>query len=288
VRGVHRSEDEAELRTLLKSARTRIHPEASSLGPYVRRPLRIGKTVSQEELAEAVGATRQWYCSVESGRAAHFSSAMLGRIADALSLDLAERASLFELTVPHLRGANLYPQSIAMFEAFRAIRSFARRLWIASSEEEVLLLAREQCVAQFAPDGVVSNMRVGQGEWRPATSGNPEACRRLEEMLSLMCTEWQQDLREELYGYPFRARPNDVHTLSALPPPSHDLAVRLSQAIKRTGWSDFDFMRATIEPRYGPIGQIGPVFQARRAFSELDRALLSTIADFTTLAISRR
>jgi transcriptional regulator with XRE-family HTH domain len=92
-----------ELAAFLKQCRARIHFEARALGPYLRFQTRIGKVVTQEEVAEAVGISRQWYALLESGsRRIRVSPPVLGRIAEALMLNSAERSALFQLAVPEL------------------------------------------------------------------------------------------------------------------------------------------------------------------------------------------
>src|ERR1700676_4188865 len=72
--------------SLLRRCRLRIAPERPSLGPHLRLPLRIGRTVSQEEVAEAVGISREWYVRMERGRSANPSNATLSALADALMM----------------------------------------------------------------------------------------------------------------------------------------------------------------------------------------------------------
>lgn len=96
---VHRPEgyEYQRLGALLKQCRKRIDPECRALGSFLRLPARVGKTVTQEEVAEAVNVSRQWYMMMETGRTAGISVAVLGRVADALMMDRRERATLFRL-----------------------------------------------------------------------------------------------------------------------------------------------------------------------------------------------
>jgi hypothetical protein len=48
-----------ELSAFLKRCRARIHSEALVLGTYLRFLMRVGKPVSQQEVAEAAGISRQ-------------------------------------------------------------------------------------------------------------------------------------------------------------------------------------------------------------------------------------
>lgn len=86
---------------LLKEARRRIPTDTVSLGKTQRFTERIGKRVSQEEVAEAIGISRVWYATLEMGRP-RASIAVLGRICDALMLDEHQRADLLQLCVPEI------------------------------------------------------------------------------------------------------------------------------------------------------------------------------------------
>ena len=80
---------------VLRDARLAIPPEAVSLGNVLRLPCRVGKAVSQEEVAEAVGISRVWYVRLETGRSVRTSVALLERLANALMLNDTQRAELF-------------------------------------------------------------------------------------------------------------------------------------------------------------------------------------------------
>ena len=93
----------AELHAFLKSLRSRIQPEAEALGPHKRLPSRVGRRVTQEEIAEHVGVTREWYSMLESGTTIRTSVSLLGRLATALMTTPAERTALFSLGLPELQ-----------------------------------------------------------------------------------------------------------------------------------------------------------------------------------------
>jgi DNA-binding XRE family transcriptional regulator len=87
---------------VLRRHRLAIPVEAKSLGDFVRLPNRIGKIVSQEEFAEAIGVSRCWYGMLEVGRPVRPSIALLERICDALMLDEPKRVQLVDLAFPSL------------------------------------------------------------------------------------------------------------------------------------------------------------------------------------------
>src|SRR5712671_3237688 len=91
----------SELALFLRYLRRRIHRDVRVLGPYVRLPRRLGKRVTQEELAEAIGVGREWYVQLEceTGKT-RASTGLLRRLADALMVTPEERVRLFQLAIP--------------------------------------------------------------------------------------------------------------------------------------------------------------------------------------------
>jgi transcriptional regulator with XRE-family HTH domain len=80
------------LGTFLRIWRLRVSKDVIALGPYRRLPSRIGRRVTQEELAEVVGVSRGWYTTVESNAAIRTSPRVLARIGAALMLSGSEKA----------------------------------------------------------------------------------------------------------------------------------------------------------------------------------------------------
>lgn len=77
----------------------------STMGPAVPELARTTvpstpKTVTQEELAEAIGVSRVW---LESSATIRSSTALLDRLSRTLTLTPEERAELFRLAIPELR-----------------------------------------------------------------------------------------------------------------------------------------------------------------------------------------
>lgn len=146
---------------LLKRCRLRIPASRESLGGFARLPVRFGKPVTQEEVAEAVGISRQWYAMLELDRPTRVSAPLLGRLGDALLMDGAERALLFRLAVPELRSVSLGDRQSSMAEAFGPLRTLVRRLWAATTESEALAIAREHASWLLAADAV--SIRIADG-----------------------------------------------------------------------------------------------------------------------------
>ena len=152
---------------LLKRARRRIHSETRSLGQNLRFPSRIGKAVTQEEVAEAVGISRNWYQMLETKQGLRVSPTLLGRIADVLMLSAPERVAIFELAVPELRATILTPTTREVLDAFRSLRLLGQKLWTATTEPEVLTLVRQYGAQHFAGDLFASRVRRDTGGWDP-------------------------------------------------------------------------------------------------------------------------
>lgn len=85
---------------VLRRCRLAIPVEAKTLGPFTRLSNRVGKAVSQEEFAEAIGISRSWYGFLEIGRPVQPSVELLERICDALMLHERQRLTLFKLGLP--------------------------------------------------------------------------------------------------------------------------------------------------------------------------------------------
>jgi DNA-binding XRE family transcriptional regulator len=91
-----------EFASFLKMRRRSIPPDSATLGSWERLPVRRGRRVTQEEIAEAVGISRNWYRRLESDDAPRASAKLLDRIARAFQFTPEERAKLFLLGIPEL------------------------------------------------------------------------------------------------------------------------------------------------------------------------------------------
>jgi transcriptional regulator with XRE-family HTH domain len=96
------------LGAFLKRLREQVDRRAPTLGPYVRLPDRVGRAVTQEEVAEALQVTRSWYAMIEAENA-RASPALLDRISAVFALDADDRLALFRLGIPGLFASR--PQS---------------------------------------------------------------------------------------------------------------------------------------------------------------------------------
>jgi transcriptional regulator with XRE-family HTH domain len=87
------------LAAFLLCKRQNVEPHAKQVGTYVRREKRIGRPFTQEEVAEALDVSRQWYAALEMGSSIRPSMALLDRIATLFALPDGERVLLFRLAI---------------------------------------------------------------------------------------------------------------------------------------------------------------------------------------------
>jgi transcriptional regulator with XRE-family HTH domain len=130
------------LATLLRFARRSIAIDAVNLGSFPRLQARVGRSVTQDEVAEAVGISRQWYASLEQALPVNVSIGVLERIANVLMLSAQERDELFDLAVPAIARlrSELDDGSV---EDLGFVKSVARRLWAARSESDALIIVAD-------------------------------------------------------------------------------------------------------------------------------------------------
>jgi DNA-binding XRE family transcriptional regulator len=96
------------LGAFLKQLRQQVDRHVLTLGPYRRLPDRLGKAVTQEEVAEALEVTRTWYALIEAENA-RASPALLDRIGTIFALDAHDRLVLFQLGIPGLATSRPEP-----------------------------------------------------------------------------------------------------------------------------------------------------------------------------------
>lgn len=96
---------QSEFASFLKAHRCNIPHDAPALGSWERLPVRRGRPVTQEEIAEAAGVSRNWYRRLESGEAVRASVKLLDRLARVFGFTPEERIKLFRLGVPEIAKA---------------------------------------------------------------------------------------------------------------------------------------------------------------------------------------
>jgi transcriptional regulator with XRE-family HTH domain len=290
MRGLERAEQhEGErLGGLLRRCRTRIGPERSSLGTFLRLPIRIGKAVTQAEVAEAVGISRTWYTMLENDRQVRVSATVLARIADALTMDPMERATLFRLALPELRAASLTATSTAFLDAFGSFRRFMRKLWTATTEAEALILVREHAMTKLAPGWMQTCTRVGEGRWEYAATGDGFDGDRTRRADALLRAHLGEAAIDDIHFYTLMAQPGEVMTRSERDGRFPDLAEKRRRALDGVDWAELSAAMAIIRSQRGFAARLIAFHDAPHAFSEIELAQLSALADVTSLALSGR
>ncbi|HTJ28498.1 MAG TPA: transcriptional regulator [Candidatus Limnocylindria bacterium] len=279
-----RSGGEGTLGVFLKDLRCRIDPGARSLGPYVRFPFRHGRPVTQEEVAELVGVSRVWYAMLESNASGRCSPALLDRLANALMATPEERATLFRLALPEVEAARFGRERASVLDAFSVLRSSTKRLWAASSELEALTVASEELAAWFRDASLTHGMRrVEAGQWEWSSVSVDSMGERVREVVREIERSMSSEQIDEFHLYPQLVEAGRVGTAQVYP--RNVLRVRLD-AFARNDLDVTGFLHARVRSRSGLVGSVNVVHKAGRAYSESDLAVVATLAEITSLALS--
>jgi transcriptional regulator with XRE-family HTH domain len=272
----------------LKALRLRIDRQAERLGAHKRLPIRLGRVPSQEEVAEALDVSRVWYSQLESGANVRASVKLLGRIADTLMLSDAERGELFRLAIPETAAATLQPATLQILEALSFARRVARRMWSVTTQTEALTALSEH-LSEYYPevDFVGGYTRVKPGVWQfPAVIGKDVVQERVGDLLGGLCRGLKPEEIDEIMLQRVLTEPGQIGSRREL----HSrlrLARQTEQAFSRAGMSDAEFLGAHIRSNDGFEANVFVASLMRsREFSEIERALLSTVTDVASLALS--
>jgi transcriptional regulator with XRE-family HTH domain len=260
------------------------------LGPHPRLPVRHGKGVTQEEIAEAVGVSRVWYAMLESGAALRTSPRLLARLADALALPDESREALFRLGLPELASRNLDAALQDLSSSISALRSVARRVWSATSESEILTAVAE-AAAQTFPDSDFAGAfkRVQPGEWKyPVLFGGKRVRTKLVDLHAELFAGLSAEQLDEAMLYGALTEPGQVGTRDEL---HRNLTIksRIDKAFESVGFEGANFLDAHVKSREGVEATIFVNYvDGHKSFSELDRLVLGSLADLASLAVSEK
>jgi transcriptional regulator with XRE-family HTH domain len=242
--------------------------------------------VTQGELAEAIGVSREWYAVLESVARTRTSTALLSRLADALMVTPDERARLFHLALPELWQSQLREDSSAVLDGFSRVRSFAKRLWAASSVEDVLTTASEQIADCFKGTALIHTSRRREfGVWESQTVDDKQE----RNDASMVIRELEDEVLptseaiDALFLYPRLGNAGDVGTPELQPLPVQREVIKLFARRRLTG---FTFLKARVRSRTGLIGSFCVCHEFGHAYSESDRAVLGAFAELASLALS--
>lgn len=116
------STNKADVRDFLVSRRAKVTPEQAGLPLYGTNRRVPG--LRREEVALLAGVSTDYYTRLEKGNLAGASESVLHAIADALRLDEAERAHLFDLA----RAANMTSRSVRAPRRSHQVRPSVQRI----------------------------------------------------------------------------------------------------------------------------------------------------------------
>jgi transcriptional regulator with XRE-family HTH domain len=272
------------LADVLRDARRLVPPAATSLGMVVRHPGRIGKPLSQEEVAEAVGVSRVWYAMLESGRPARPSVAVLQRVADVLGLTEERRLCLLALARPELSTSIFDRRHAAIIEATARMRRSAKRLWTASNVEEALTIAAEEVHTHF-PDAALTFFvhRVTPGHWDHPFVVDRGMGTQNEHLYEELLHALGRERFDEVVLYPALSEPGDVGTRESFAGTS--VGAEYEAAVARHKLQRWTLLHARVRSRSGVTGGITVKHASDRDYSESDREVISAIAGLASLAI---
>lgn len=275
----------SELALLLKFFRERIEHDLGNLGPHERHSSRRGKAVTQSEIAEAIGVTREWYALLECGAATGASTGLLGRLAEALMLIPDERATLFQSALPDLGPTRLQCDSTAALNSFSRLRSLSNRLWAATSVDEVLTTASERLADWFDDALMVRSIRRREsGVWEHRSVDDKQdrndAAKVVRDLKDLLPTP---EFHASLNLYPLLPNPGDIGT-----PDLHPLAVQqeFSKVYARRRIPGFAWRYARVRSRTGFTGSFLIVHTFGHSYSSSDLAVFAAFAELASLALS--
>lgn len=275
----------SRLGPLLKTYRRRLAPDARVLGGFERLPSRVGKPVTQEELAEAAGVTRQWYSLVEAGARTGVSLHFIGRLADVFGLTPAERREVLGAAVPALERTQVQPRSLEVLDAFSWMRIAAKRLWLASSETECLTAATEAVASRLRDAPHVQNLiRAANGTWSSGSIIAPaERIRRSTECTDELNGIVGPEALDAIRFYPQASQPGDLWNERAF----DSVASRESVhgILRRYGFQPISLLCARVRTRRGLVAGLHVVQRAAETTAE-DMAIISAVADLTSLALT--
>jgi DNA-binding XRE family transcriptional regulator len=246
--------------------------------------------VTQEEVAEAIGVTREWYAMLESAIATRSSTrpslAVLERLAGVLMITPEQRKTLLGIAVPQEWRVHLSDDSTSVLEAFSRLRSFARRVGTSTSVEEGLAITTKSISDWFKPLHAYAARRHEPGVWQPHAICE----RRPGSMVSKWikeCTDLvsgSPTMLDELNLYPQLRHTGEVGTDDSHPP-------RLQQMIAnycaRSRDGSFAFLKARICTGRGLVANVGVFHEVGHPYSPSDYAAIAAFAEVATLALSQ-
>ena len=228
-----------------------------------------------------------WYTLLETGRDIRVSPRMLDRISIALRLSDEEKTYLFSLAIvelPVLPKPTLQLRSQNVLATVTSMRTFSQRLWAATTERQILGLTREQTANQVKGSIAATRTRLGLGCWQYEAVGDDE--NRGGEVLTVLSDRWGPAILDDIHLNGQMTRPGELLTRPEHEALYPEMAVKRHEALAAVDWNDVTWAMASIQSQHGFVSRLIVFHKSPYVYSEIDRALVSTIADLSSLALS--
>lgn len=272
------------LREFLRQCRSRLHPEDVGLVSVGHRRV---AGLRREEVAGLAGISPLWYTMLETGRYRRVSPQMLHRLSTVLRLSDAEAAYLFSLAIdelPVIPASTLRAESHDALGAFQWLRSLSKRLWVSSTQEEALQVARECAMNEIPGDVIATRTRVAKGLWKYSAIGDDDNLG--DKVLAELSARWGSAILDQMHCLTEMTRPGELLTRAEQETRSPDIAAKRSAALEAIGWHQSSWAMANIQSRHGFISRLVVFHSTEHAYSTIERATLTAIADLTSFALS--
>jgi transcriptional regulator with XRE-family HTH domain len=274
---------EEALGRFLRERRLRLAPESRVLGGRPRLSMRVGKLVTQEEAAEHLEISRNWYARFEGGGAARFSTSLLTRLCDLLLLSSSERVELMRLAMPELATV-VSRDASALYVALHDVRKVVKRFWTASSEAEILVCAGEEA-RRMLPDPdlifVHPPLHVALDESLLFQHRRSNIAARFGDARAELSARWTPEQVGRMDTLIARAGAGEILRFEHWP---RDVVEVFNLVGREYGLAWDSVIGARISRANDSLLLNGISSQARDV-TEIDRAVISAIAEFASLAL---
>lgn len=280
-------EDDGQLKIFLRGHRQRIDPQIRFLGDFARLPVRCGRPVTQEEMAEAIGVSRVWYAMLESGAQLRTTAKVLDRLAVVLMLDPPDRARLLHLAMPELGRREVGAESALVLESYSVVRSATKRLWAATTQVEALeAMAEEVAAIVDDADLVFYVRRLGAGQWEWPYIVDRGLAQRNDQAFAAATSGMTPAQVDELVLFPQLSQPGEIGTEQ-----NYVSTAAVVRAAHDDNFSDpklglGSVLHARVRSRSGLVAGFTIKHLGGHTYPPEQRAILSTLAELTSVALS--
>jgi transcriptional regulator with XRE-family HTH domain len=280
-------EDDGQLKIFLRGHRQRIDPHARRLGDFGRLPVRWGRPVTQEEVAEAIGVSRVWYAMLESGTRIRTSTKILDRLAAALMLDSTERVRLFHLAVPELGRVEVGAESALVLESFSVVRAATKRLWVATTEVEALETMAEHVAGIFGDADLVFYVRrLDEGKWEWQHILDSDLAQRNDATFEGATSGMTPAEVDELVLFPQLSQPGEIGTETSYTSTTSTVRAAQQEIFGDPRLGLGSLLHARVRSRSGLVGGYTVKHLGGHRYSPEQQAIVGALAELTSVALS--